>query len=206
MTSSISLVTMAILAIVLLSPGGAEGRQKSLDTIGNAALDVPSRLVRREAKKNGKKNKTIEGRKTKKNKNQRKKGKAKKRPGQGKRKATKGRKQQRNGKTKKKKNKGMKKTGTKKINKNVPKVKSMIETRAEAKFDHCDYLDLMEVGTRRADCGPGGKFLFKVGFHSHTSFSLQLSFSNQNGFLLLLVSFLVSGIFTVVLLLSTFLS
>ena len=41
-----------------------------------------------------------------------------------------------------------------------------VKTRAgESKFGHCDYVDLVEVGYREgSNCGPGGKFLFKVIF------------------------------------------
>ena len=167
MASCISLVTMAILAVVLLSPVSAEGRQKSLETVGNAALDVPARQVRREArsKKGGKRGRKV-GKKEKKG---RKKG----------RKAAKG--------TNGRKTKHQRKNNDKSARRNNPgrqkkqrknklaikqtkqyaqrKGKTNRDSRAESKFDHCDYLDLMEVGTRRADCGTGGKFLFKVGFY-----------------------------------------
>ena len=43
---------------------------------------------------------------------------------------------------------------------------NFVKTRAaESKFGHCDYVDLVEVGYREgSNCGPGGKFLFKVIF------------------------------------------
>ena len=43
------------------------------------------------------------------------------------------------------------------------KSKRVASMRVEAKFGHCDYIDLVEVGARDdSNCAPGGKFLFKV--------------------------------------------
>ena len=163
MASSISLVAMAILAVVLLSPGSAEGRQKSLDNVGNAALDIPAtELLGRHAREEGRKKRKGKGKGRKAKANRRQLNNKRRKGGKKGRKASK--------KHRKPKYKGGKrgKTGIKAPSKTAKKPTGR---QSESKFDHCDYLDLMEVGTRRADCGPGGKFLFKVGFHSHHSFS-----------------------------------
>ena len=175
MASCISLVAMAILATVLLAPGSTDGRQRSLDTVGSTALDAPARQVRREAGKGDRKNKKASRRtKTKSQKENDKNARNNRN------------RKNKNRNNKNRNNKNRKKSGRKNQPKKTVKIpkkengqsKIQPETRKEDKFDHCDYLDLMEVGTRRADCGPGGKFLFKVGFHSHPSISSTLSFPN----------------------------
>ena len=176
MASCISLVAMTIISVVLLSPGSAEGRLKSLDTPHNGDLDAPARQVRREAGKGGRKSKKASWR-------TRTKGKKEQNQNARKNKKNRNRKTRKNGN---RNNNKTKKSWRKNYHRNTKKTvkitkqenglnKIQSATRKEEKFDHCDYLDLMEVGTRRAECGPGGKFIFKVDFHSHPSSSLKLS-------------------------------
>ena len=203
MASSISLVTMVILAVVLLSLGSAEGREKSLGTNGNTALNAPARHVERKAREGrsvkrqtakGKRNSKKTQKSGRNGKRQTAKGKRNSKRNQksgrsGKRQGAKGKRNQKSGKSGKRqtaKGKRNQKSGRKnhsrktkltveRTNNENSQSKIQPSRRAEEKFDHCDYLDLMEVGTRRADCGPGGKFLFKVGFLSHLFFSSKHS-------------------------------
>jgi hypothetical protein len=53
-------------------------------------------------------------------------------------------------------------TDNTKTNKQEEKTKPKAHQK-EGRFNHCDYIDLVEVGHRdNSNCAPGGKFLFKV--------------------------------------------
>ena len=135
MTSFISLTAVLILAMVVISAGGSMEGQG--EVLGQEGAGQVS--LERDVRETGRRKINKRNRKNQK-------------------------KQKRQNKQKRKINRKVKdRKRSRKVSKTFGKLSK--SGRAEDKFGHCDYIDLVEVGYRDgsiSNCAPGGKFLFKV--------------------------------------------